>query len=152
MTASKIGIGLLVLIGASSVNAAIFSPDQRSQKIGLATSIASVSVNVVDPVLIEEIGNPFSLDRFPEVVEQEFVSVRLPDDEVLNVLSPYVVPTGVFLVNGEHIAMFQGKQIRGGESLSVLYEGEEYNITISEIDRSSFTMEYKEKNLKVKLK
>ncbi|MCH6255432.1 hypothetical protein MLD52_02645 [Puniceicoccaceae bacterium K14] len=135
-----------------SVKGAILSPDKRIQNIGTAESITSLRVVVVDSEEVEKIGNPFSLDRFPEPEVEEFVTERLPAGEVLAVLSPYVVPTGVFLVNEEYIAMFQGKQVRNGDLLNVVYEGEEYDLVISEIDRTSFTMKYEESTLKVKLK
>lgn len=142
----------IAFVTSVCVQGAIYSPGQRAEKLGIAEAIVSLKIEVVDKEIMGAIGNPFSLDRFPELEEEEFVAVRIADDEVLSILSPYVVPTGVFLVNGEYIAMFQGKQVRNGDSLSVVYEGEEYNIVINDIDRVSFEMSYGESNLKVKLK
>lgn len=62
------------------------------------------------------------------------------DAEVLEALAPRITPTGAVVVGGEAILLFGQKRLKVGDTYSISFEGREYDVVITAIERTSFTL------------
>jgi len=96
--------------------------------------------------LVKDLPDPFYR---PDVPVQEVAPARKPetmlssrrsDREVLEKVAPMIQPTGTMLIGGEHFLLLGGKRFRSGDQISVTFEGAVYRITITSIERNSYTL------------
>jgi hypothetical protein len=62
------------------------------------------------------------------------------DAEVLEAVAPRITPTGAVVVGGESILLFGQKRLKVGDTYSISFEGRDYDVVITAIERTSFTL------------
>lgn len=60
--------------------------------------------------------------------------------EVLATIAEKITPSGTIILSGNPILILNKKKFRVGDTLSVSFEGRDYDLEITAIDRSSFTL------------
>lgn len=148
---------LLTALSAGSLVAAgpradVLPSARRSATMDLA---ARFSKEPPAPSLPEDAVNPFSPPTFlapdPEEARamaeaaarratQAPVSRPTTDRELLTIVAQQLRPNGVVSMGGELILMLGGRKLRSGDKLPVTYEGQTFNLTLSAIERTQFTL------------
>lgn len=62
------------------------------------------------------------------------------DREKLAAIAEGIVPTGIVKIGGEPTLIFGQKKVKAGNFLTITFEGNEYTLQITAIDRTSFTL------------
>jgi len=62
------------------------------------------------------------------------------DADLLSYIAGRVVPSGTITLNNEPLLIFGQKKVRVGDRLTVTYEGRDYNLEITNIQRFTFTL------------
>jgi hypothetical protein len=62
------------------------------------------------------------------------------DRDVLNAIAAELKPTGFFVIGGKETLIFGQKRVKAGTPMTINFEGIEYTIEITAIDRTSFTL------------
>jgi len=62
------------------------------------------------------------------------------DHEILEAIGAQLKPTGNFNLNGQQTLIFGQKRVKAGMPMTINFEGTEYTIEITAIDRTSFTL------------
>lgn len=62
------------------------------------------------------------------------------DRELIAAIAAAIKPTGNFVVGGQPILFFGQKRVKAGDPLTINFEGADYTLTITSIDRTSFTL------------
>jgi hypothetical protein len=66
------------------------------------------------------------------------------DRELLEAIAPRIQPTGSFIIGGKPLLTFPGaKRVSIGDVITVQFNEREYDITITSIDRTNFTLRYR---------
>jgi hypothetical protein len=83
--------------------------------------------------------NPFDLVA-SELTLTPTASASISDADVLALLAGKVVPSGVARFKGEHVLLIKGRKFRASDHLVITYEGREYDIEITEVKQTSYTL------------
>lgn len=62
------------------------------------------------------------------------------DRELVAAIAAAIKPSGYFILGGEPTLVFGQKRVKAGEPLTINFEGADYTLTITSIDRTSFTL------------
>ncbi len=60
--------------------------------------------------------------------------------ELLETVAPQITPTGTMTLGGIPLLLFGQKKVQMGDKLPILFEGENYTLTISAIEGPNFTL------------
>ncbi|MEO7600308.1 MAG: hypothetical protein ABIV50_15345 [Opitutus sp.] len=60
--------------------------------------------------------------------------------DLLERIAERVIPSGTLTLNGEPLLIFAQKRLRVGDRITVTYEGKDYNLELSSIQRFTFTL------------
>jgi hypothetical protein len=118
----------------------VSNPAKRIEAISLAEQLLEPRT----VALPAEIKNPFHPGaravRRTEDLTSPVVIPRIAG--ILERLANAIKPSGYFIIGGEPTLVFGQKRVNAGGSLTVLYEGAEYILEVTAIDRTSFTLRY----------
>ena len=96
--------------------------------------------------------DPFHTDRFSEMISgvsrtpgAVAPTVAVPagprtEREILQAIATSLKPSGNFVLNGQPTLVFGQKRVKAGGSLNITFEGTEYTLEITAIERTSFTL------------
>ena len=148
--------GLLVLVPtteAAPTTAAVpksdlVPPDARARIVALAEQLASSQPLAALPA---DLPNPFAPVGFDLVTPSETTrsatagAAAAPvqptsDSDILALLASRIVPSGTLVFNGQPMLSFGDKRVRVGDHLTVTYNGKDYDLEISAITRTTFTL------------
>ena len=104
----------------------------------LAIKPPSVPANAVDPFDSAAFSEAMGLTR-PAAVEGQKTGPR-SDREILVAIAAGLKPTGNFIIGGQQTLIFGQKRVKAGMPLTINFEGVEYTIEMTAIDRTSFTL------------
>lgn len=62
------------------------------------------------------------------------------DRELLATLAGAIRPSGYFVIGGVPTLVFGQKRVKAGDPLTINFEGSDYTLTVTAIDRTSFTL------------
>jgi hypothetical protein len=62
------------------------------------------------------------------------------DREFLEVITGKISPSGILILGDEPLLIFGQKRLRVGDRLTVSYDGQDYDLELTAIDRSTFTL------------
>ncbi len=144
-------VGLL-LASANLAQAAIMSAETRAKNLA---DIRGVIINDVRPLSAEIVSaapSPFVPDSGETIVVEEEVEIVLTEDELLNELSKYINPTGIFMFGGEFYLIFKEKKLKVGSELGIKFNGASYSVMITEITGSTYKVRRGDSELQLKLK
>jgi hypothetical protein len=70
------------------------------------------------------------------------------DRDLLEAMAPRIQPTGMVTLGGNPLLIFPGaKRVRVNDVITVTFNDREYDITITAIDRTNFTLRYRGEEL-----
>jgi ribosomal 50S subunit-recycling heat shock protein len=93
--------------------------------------------------------NPFHPEGFnmPDPDEQRSKSAQsqasgkpTTDAEILAVIADKLIPSGTAVLNGEPILIIRQKKIKRGDRLSISFDGRDYEVEITDIQRTTFSL------------
>ncbi len=118
---------------------------EKAQKLARQIEVADLSPKTVSPF------NPASfnaLDPEEERLAAEAARRVRPvagprvasDRDLLMAIATQIKPTGMVNMGGDPILLIGSRKIRVGESISASYEGKPVAVTVTAIDRTSFSL------------
>ncbi len=134
-----IGVGGLPVLGQS---ADVAAPRQREV---LMESAASLMKERATPVVVaEDVANPFlwpAEASVPSVTEEPSVPAPAAmDSTLLARLAARIPATGTVSLGGEFILLLGQKRLKVGDTITISFEGQNYELSIADIASTSFTV------------
>lgn len=142
-------LAVLIVLSSSRLFAAdagsVLPPAGRQQALDKARKLLAVRESA--PVTVD----PFHSERFAELVAgprqvpvagvpAPVVASRRTDRDILQTIAATLKPSGNFIFNGEHTLVFGQKRVKAGDFLTIPFDGAEYTVEITAIERTSFTL------------
>ncbi len=120
------------------------TPQKRSDTVGFAKTLLAPGVSAVqasDGALLKNPFNPVELpppvtasNNVPDVAPAQNEHLRL------EAIAPKVTPSGSVKIGGEAYLLFGQKRLKVGDHLSIIFEGHPYELELSGIQSTSFTL------------
>lgn len=153
---SWVGAIALAACGTVSVNAAadIPPPAKRKEKVDIAQQLAN---GVSSTAPMETAINPFSPPAFGQPDPEELAAIEaakaaetaalaknkpVTEADMLQHLSERITPSGTVTMNGEQFLIFGQKKLRVGDTLTVTFDGKDYKVELTGIQRSTFSLRF----------
>lgn len=129
----------------------IIAPEKRRPTVELATRLAKPSPATPLP---EQLALPFAPPGFDQTdaeeralataaatkASQQAAPKISSDRETLERIALKIVPTGTIFVQGEPTLLFGGKPVKTGTHFTVAVNGQDFDIELTRIDRTTFTL------------
>ena len=136
-----IGSGLFAF---SAMEAQVVSkPDSRQMAMATADAVLAIK----SPAMPADVIDPFNSAAFSEAMglgrpasSESVKSGPRTDREILSAIAAVLKPTGNFIIGGEQTLIFGQKRVKAGMPLTINFEGTEYTLEMTAIDRTSFTL------------
>lgn len=148
-----IPIFFLSIAPFEAARGAIMSGEERAKQLEAVGLVLRGNVQPIEVELLEKAPSPFTpnlgLAAAKQAAETE---VPLSDEELMAALSQYINPTGIFLFGGEFYLVFKEDKKKVGSNVEIMYNGTKYEIIISEITGSTYTVKRGSSELQLKLK
>ncbi|WP_200358353.1 hypothetical protein [Pelagicoccus mobilis] len=130
------------------------SSEDRAEKLDTVKALVSVEVRAIEPELLDKAPSPFSRDLGLVRPEEEAAEEEIPlsDEELLQALSDYVNPTGIFMFGGEFYLVFKERKMKVGSEILIRLNGKEYTVLVTEITGSTYRIRRGDAELQLKLK
>jgi hypothetical protein len=145
----------LILAGEAPVVAQqsdLVTTQKRAVVVQLADQLVRPRVLAEMPATLVVPFNPVGFDQpDPEEVKAQQAAAAaaaaagtpvrpLGDRSVLSTLADKLSPSGTAIIGGEPILLFGSRRLKVGDRLTVTYEGADYNLDITAITRTTFTL------------
>ena len=93
-------------------------------------------------------ADPFHSEKFTEMVfgprapvlTNAPVAAQKNDRDILQSIAASLKPSGNFNVGGQQTLVFGQKRVKAGGLLTITFEGTEYTLEVTAIERTSFTL------------
>jgi hypothetical protein len=121
----------------------VLSPAKRQDALDKARKL--LATRDVAPVTVD----PFHSEKFSEMVSGlgRTSGVTAPvtasprtEREILQAIATSLKPSGNFILGGQSTLVFGQKRVKAGGFLTITFEGTEYTLEITAIERTSFTL------------
>jgi len=122
------------------------TPAARKASVDLAVRLAQTSAVVsVQPAL----KSPFHPDSFKQPDPEDSRGKPaadasqpkvLTEKDILTAISEKVTPSGTATLGGEQVLLIRQKKIKKGDRLSISFEGQVYEVEITDIQRTTFSL------------
>ncbi|MBX7122095.1 MAG: hypothetical protein K1X42_08185 [Opitutaceae bacterium] len=118
---------------------------EKAQKLSRQVEVANLAATTVDPFSPASFNAPDPEEmRLAAEAARRARGVPGPrvasDRDLLIAIAHQIKPTGTMNLGGESILLVGSQKIRVGESLSASYEGKPIAVTVTAIDRTSFSL------------
>ncbi|MBP7143494.1 MAG: hypothetical protein KBA71_16435 [Opitutaceae bacterium] len=118
---------------------------EKAQKLSRQVEVANLPATTVDPFSPASFNapDPEEMRLAAEAARRarQVPGPRLASDrDLLIAIANQIKPTGTMNLGGEAILLVGSQKIRVGESLSASYEGKPLAVTVTAIDRTSFSL------------
>lgn len=145
----------LILAGQASLLAQqsdLVPTKKRAAVVELADQLVQPRVLAGMPATLIVPFNPVGFDQpDPEEVKAQQAAAAaaaaagtpvrpVGDRNVLSLLADKLSPSGTAIIGGDPILLFGARRLKVGDRLTVTYEGAEYNLDITAITRTTFTL------------
>ena len=156
MSFGAFGGGVVLAVAIAPFALAAPQPDlipaaRRAATVELAGKIARQHDPVPLPADYPRPFNPPGFDqRDPEEEKAKNAAVQVAteaakptgDRQILETIAPRVTPDGTALLprTGEPVLFFRQKKLKVGDHLTITFDAHDYEVEISAIDRTTFTM------------
>ena len=160
MSASRRPSSCLLLLAAAALAGSaaaaplsdVMAPDKRKPIVDAATRLAAPPALAPLPA---PLINPFNPPAFGQPDPEElraFAAAQAAaqaaaassrpstDRDFLNLIAAKITPSGTLTLDGESWLVFGRKRLRVGDRLTVTYEGRDYDLALTAIDRTTFTL------------
>lgn len=149
MNATRLILSLLA--GGLSVSHAvgqrsdILPPARRAQSVEAAGKLLGQSILTTVPATAKNPFAPVDFDRVEPTEAPAPVAGPAPrvrtTREILEMIAANVSPTGTMFMRDEQILVFPNGHRRVGDRITATVGGAQYSVTISGIDRTSYTLQ-----------
>jgi hypothetical protein len=144
MKISKVVVVFLFLGGSLAAQPRavpdVVPPAKRQASIALAEKLSTLNTTPGAIATPERVINPFD----PSASQPAAPTARpTSDNELLALLSSQMNPTGTAVLGGEPYLLFGQKRIKVGEKLPISFENVTYELEVTAIERTTFTVRYK---------
>lgn len=144
--------GLLTLRLAGAPLSDIMSPASREPTVAMAQRLAEPGVPAALP---EDLVHPFNPAAFGQPDPEELRAIAAAqaasaaaasqakpstDREFLALIAARIAPSGTLIMGGESLLIFGQKRLRVGDRLTVTYDGRDYDLELSAIARTTFSL------------
>ncbi|BET66383.1 hypothetical protein ASA1KI_13010 [Opitutales bacterium ASA1] len=109
--------------------------------------------------IVADVADPFFPAQAPvETIATdtgEVVTAQKPaksSEEILSAVAPRIAPTGTMLIGAEPYLLIGGRRYGSGDQISVTFEDTVYAVTITSIERNSYTLRLEDKELRREFK
>lgn len=129
--------------GGAEDSVAVLSPVKRQDVLEKAKKL--LTIRDVSPVTID----PFHSIAFSEMISGPKVNPAAAavlgvsprsEHELLRAIAAGLKPSGNFVLSGQPTLVFSQKRVKAGGLLTITFEGTEYTLEITAIERTSFTL------------
>ncbi len=142
---------VLVSLSLFDSRAAVLSQEERFETIDKTKSFLNREVRIVDIATLNQIANPFTPGIILNSVEEEVEEAPESAEELLAILAPKVKPTGIFSLGGYFIMIIKEERLRIGSLVTVNYGEKDYELTVTSIQRNSYTLKFRDAEMEIKL-
>lgn len=150
----------LLFLAAGSLQAVtsdLLPPTRRKVAVDLAATLVAPPVVLPVPSSVASPFNPagygqpdaeeLEAQRKAQQAAQKAATAKagprtLSDSDLIKLLAEKLAPSGISVYNGETYMMFPGKRLRKGDIFVVTYDGRDFELEITDIQRTSFTLRY----------
>jgi len=117
---------------------------QTANRLSRPGALPEISANLVSPFNPSAVGVAAAPTTATSGQTTAVVApVRLSSArDVLNLVAPYIKPTGTMSRGDEVLLMLGSKPLKVGDTVSVTVEGRPYQLEISGIQNNAFTLRY----------
>lgn len=144
-----------VLAGAARAapsTADVPAPEKRRATVDQALALAATSAPAP---LTGELVNPFNPSAFGQPDPEEMKAILAAqnaaaqaaaqskpttDRQLLQLIAAKIMPSGTVIIGGEARLIFGQKRLHVGDRLTVTYDGQDYPLELTAIDRTTFTL------------
>lgn len=162
MTLSPLRISAVLVVAAAffpparaaGTAADIVPPDKRRAAVETAERLARPAVAAPLP---PKLAQPFSPENFDQVDPSEARDVHSDansqaaatpaaaptDRDLLEAVADKIPTTGTIILGGKPLLVSGTNRIEVGSRFTVVYNGQEYELELTAIDRTTFTVRYK---------
>lgn len=138
-----------------SQGADLISPKQREDELAKARLLLAPLIFAASP---DDLISPFAPPGFDQPDDEELLAMQavslggatarpLGPREILESLSSKIVPSGIARLGGEAILIFGQKKLKVGDRLTITYEDANYDLDITAIGSTTFTLRYKDEEI-----
>ena len=149
-------LGILATRASARVDSEILPAEKRRPSVDLAASLAKQTK--VAP-LAATLNQPFAPPSFDLTDEEEAAAaaaaarlanqgngpapVLQTDHQILEEIVAKVRPSGTVYLGGKPLLMFGKRFVKTGAHFTVTYKGVDYDLELTQIDGTNFTLRYK---------
>jgi hypothetical protein len=149
-------LGALAPAARARVESEIAPAEKRHPSVELAASIAKQTKAAALPA---NLNQPFAPPAFEMTDEEEAAAaaaaarlanqgngpapVLQTDHQILEEIVAKVRPSGTVFLGGKPLLMFGKKFVKTGAHFTVTYKGVDYDLELTQIDGTNFTLRYK---------
>jgi hypothetical protein len=120
-------------------------PKQREVAVAAAEKLLATRTETAN--LGENVASPFDWPAAPEIAQTETV-VQAPvasapgvnTAEFLSKLAAQIPATGIAFIGDQGILLLGQKRLKVGDTISISFEGQSYELSIAAISNASFTV------------
>ena len=149
-------LGVMAPLASARVESEIAPPDKRKVSVEKASALAKQKLVAALPgELIQPFAPPgFDLTDAEEaaaaaaaarLANQNNPAAPLPpsNHQLLEEIVSKVKPSGTIYVGGKPLLMFGKRFVKTGSHFTVTYKGNDYDLELTQIDGTNFTLRYK---------
>ncbi len=152
---SLASVAVLALLGAAPLAAQqsdLVPPAKRAVTVDLADRLMQPRVLATLPESLVVPFNPAGFEQpDPEEIKAQQAAAAVAaaagtplrpvgDRSVLSTLAEKLSPSGTAIIGGEPILLFGSRRLKVGDRLTVTFEGTDYQLDITAISRTTFTL------------
>lgn len=119
----------------------VLPPARRVPVVEGATQLAELGQPKPLP---EPLKNPFSptptIQETSQAPARAAAPAAITDRQLLEAIARQIDPTGTVAIGGEPMLLFGQKRIKVGDALPITFDGKPYDIVITAIQSTSFTL------------
>ena len=136
--------GLFVLASVAAAQSAAVDISPPKQREALLSSARKVLSDRSGPLTVPEVPpDPFQWPTEPETVVQETTEVVDPPvmgSDLLAKLAAQIPATGTMNLGGQPILLLGQKRLKVGDTVTISFDGQNYDLSIAAIAPTSFTV------------
>jgi hypothetical protein len=143
---------LVATLGGAEAKSDLNRPEARRAVVELATRLSEPPP--LDP-LPADLVHPFNPAAFGQPDPEELKALAAAqaaasaaavqtkpttDRDFLQLIASRIMPSGTLMIGGDPLLIFGRKRLRVGDHLTVSYDGRDYELELTGIDRTTFTL------------
>ena len=134
-----------LVVGPVSRAQDVSNPTQRQASLDLAAKLLAAKANPA-AALPEDLVDPFNPTALagPALTVKPGTGVPVTaassSTEILQRIAAGIKPSGVMMLGGSPLLLIREKKLKVGDNLTITFEGNDYTLVVTGIDRTSFKL------------